>query len=114
MIRKRAIPGAPYDGQAHGDFCVDPNKTKIVYRHSRKWPHCKNNRCYSNLTLREMKKRCIKSGECDGFSWTRGKTRDWQRGGGCQKTECSYEKEGQKDPQDLERERPYRQKIQSW
>ena len=96
MVSKSRIPGIIRGGDTNGDFCVDPNKTKIVYRHYRKWPHCKNKRCYRNITLRDMKNRCIKSGECDGFSWTRGKTRDWQRGSGCQKTECSYENEGRR------------------
>ena len=89
----------------HGDFCVDPNKTEIVQRHTAKWPHCDNISCHSNVTLSNMKQRCINDGNCDGFSWRQGInfgfniwgiSNSASIGSGCLKKQCNIETENRK------------------
>jgi hypothetical protein len=70
------------------DWCINPNKTELRLKYYNIWPHCSNIKCYSNIRLRDMKKICNRNGNCHGFSWTRGRNRDWQRGGGCLKKYC--------------------------
>ena len=35
-----------------------------------------------------MKRLCNRDGMCHGFSWSKGRNRNWQRGGGCLKKYC--------------------------
>ena len=71
------------------DFCINPKKTELRLKYYSIFPNCSNIRCYSNIRLKDMKKRCNRNGKCHGFSWTRGRNRDWQRGGGCLKRYCT-------------------------
>ena len=70
------------------DWCINPKKTEMRLKYYSAWPHCSNIRCHSNIRLKTMKRLCNRDGMCHGFSWTKGRNRDWQKGGGCLKKYC--------------------------
>ena len=64
-------------------------------RWSSRWPNCDNVQCMSG-TLSEIKEKCSEASNCDGFSWSKNKNKDSDRGSGCLKYNCKPDQESRK------------------
>ena len=72
-----------------------PKKKVISPFHLRwysRWPNCNNLSCGGG-TLKEFKEKCSENKRCDGFSWTKGRNSDSNRGSGCLKYSCKASQE---------------------
>jgi len=92
----------PYGGKNRGGitwrnkkYTPKPQMSPFHLRWYSRWPHCNNITCMDG-TLLDLKKKCSENANCDGFSWSKGRNNNNNRGSGCLKKYCKSSQEGRR------------------